>query len=136
MSRRKARDVAFKYVYAMSYGQEKTENIVNSILTSYEEDLPELEADEREFFDVVSDGVKANIESIDKEILANLKNWTLDRIFKIDLAILRLAIYELKYTDTPFKVVINEAVEIAKKYGNDDSYTFINGVLREVVKEK
>lgn len=135
MSRRKARDIAFKYVYAMSYGQEKTENIVDSILESYEEELPTLEGEDRVFFDKLTDGIKDNLTSIDKDILSKLKNWTIERIFKIDLAVLRLAVYELKFTDTPYKVVINEAVELAKSYGNDESYTFVNGVLREIVKE-
>ena len=76
------------------------------------------------------------MNKIDEQILSKLKNWTIARIFKIDLAILRLAIYEIIYTDTPYKVAINEAVELAKKYGNDESYTFVNGVLREIAKEK
>ena len=76
-------------------------------------------------------------EDIDKMILSKLKNWTIDRIFKIDLAILRLAIYEIMYfEDMPVKVAANEAVELAKKYGNDSSQNFVNGVIREVIKEK
>jgi len=135
MSRSKAREVAFKYIYAMSYGKTEKEDVVDSILTSYEYEVVSLEGAYRTFFDSLSDGVRQNIEEIDNIILSKLKNWTIDRIFKIDLSILRLAVYELKYTETPFKVVINEAVELAKKYGNDESYTFINGVLREVAKE-
>ena len=71
-----------------------------------------------------------------KQIETNLKKeWKIDRIAKIDLAILKLAIYEIKYKDIPFKVVINEAVELAKKYGEDSSKNFVNGVLASVVKE-
>lgn len=136
MSRSKAREVAFKYVYAMSYGKVEKEDVVDSILTSYEDEVVSLEGAYREFFDGLTEGVKQNIEEIDNVILSKLKNWTIERIFKIDLSILRLAVYELNYTETPYKVVINEAVELAKKYGNDESYTFINGVLREVAKEK
>lgn len=136
MSRRKVRDMAFKYVYAMSYGKEDTNNVIDSILDSYEEEITTLEGEDKDFFDSLTTGVEENLDKIDSKILSKLKNWTIARIFKIDLAILRLSIYEVIYTDTPYKVAINEAVELAKKYGNDESYTFINGVLREIAKEK
>ncbi len=136
MSRRKVRDMAFKYVYAMSYGKEDTNNVIDSILDSYEEELTTLEGEDKVFFEALTSGVEENLDKIDEQILSKLKNWTIARIFKIDLAILRLAIYEIIYTDTPYKVAINEAVELAKKYGNDESYTFVNGVLREIAKEK
>lgn len=136
MSRRKVRDMAFKYIYAMSYGKSDTQNVIDSILESYEEEITMLEGEDKEFFDFLTTGVEQNLEEIDKSILSKLKNWTISRIFKIDLAVLRLAIYEVLYTDVPYKVAINEAVELAKKYGNDESYTFVNGVLREIAKEK
>lgn len=136
MSRRKVRDMAFKYIYAMSYGKSDTQNVIDSILESYEEEITTLEGEDKEFFDFLTTGVEQNIEEIDKSILSKLKNWTISRIFKIDLAVLRLAIYEVLYTEVPYKVAINEAVELAKKYGNDESYTFVNGVLREIAKEK
>ena len=60
----------------------------------------------------------------------------MDRISKIDFAILELAIYELIYTDIPFKVTINEAVELAKKYGDEHAKSFVNGILASIVKEK
>ena len=66
----------------------------------------------------------------------NLKDdWKLSRISKMDLAILKLAIYEIKFSDVPYKVSINEAVELAKKYGEDKSKNFVNGVLASIVKE-
>lgn len=136
MSRRKVRDMAFKYIYAMSYGKSDTQNVIDSILESYEEEITMLEGEDKEFFDFLTTGVEQNLEEIDKSILSKLKNWTISRIFKIDLAVLRLAIYEVLYTEVPYKVAINEAVELAKKYGNDESYTFVNGVLREIAKEK
>ena len=63
-------------------------------------------------------------------------DWKIDRISKIDLAILKLAIYEIKYKKLPYKVVINEAVELAKKYGEDNSKKFVNGILASIVKEE
>lgn len=136
MSRRKVRDMAFKYIYAMSYGNEKAEDVIDSILESYEEELTTIDGEDKVFFDFLTTGVEKNLEAIDESILSKLKNWTISRIFKIDLAVLRLAIFEVIYTETPYKVAINEAVELAKKYGNDESYTFVNGVLREIAKEK
>ena len=69
-------------------------------------------------------------------IKENLKSdWKIERISKINLAILKLAIYEIKYKQIPFKVVINEAVELAKKYGEESSKNFVNGILASIVKE-
>ena len=64
-----------------------------------------------------------------------MKNWDISRIDKTGAAILKMAIYELKYTDTPHIVVINEAVELAKKYSTDDSSSFVNGILAKVIVE-
>mgnify|MGYP002516849677 CR=1 FL=1 len=66
-------------------------------------------------------------------ILSKLKNWTIERIFKIDLAILSRAIYEILFIDNiPVKVSANEAVELAKKYSTEKSYSFVNGVLATI----
>jgi N utilization substance protein B len=81
--------------------------------------------------------INENIEEISSQISNNLKSeWKLDRISKINLALLKLAIYEMLYKKVPYKVVINEVVELAKKYGEDTSKSFINGVLATVVKKK
>ena len=82
-------------------------------------------------------GIEENKKDIDEKIIQNLKsNWKLERVSKIDLTILRLAIYEIKYKELPFKVAINEAVELAKKYGEDTSKNFVNGILASIVNEK
>ena len=96
-----------------------------------------LSEDEKEYIELVLNGVNSNLEKIDDIILSNLKNWTIDRIFKIDLAILRLAIYEILFMDdVPLKVSANEAVELAKTYGNNDSKSFINGLIAKVIESK
>ena len=96
-----------------------------------------LEDEEKKYFDTVTTGIAEHKQEIDKMILSKLKNWTIERIFKIDLAVLRLAAYEIVYFENmPPKVAVNEAVELAKKYGNDASSTFVNGVLREIIKDK
>ena len=133
MNRSKVREIAFKAIYALSFGNEDLDKNLESILTSYEEEYSSLEGDALIFFNTLVDGVKTNLEDIEKEISDKLKSWSKDRIFKIDLAILSLAIYEIKYTDISYKVAINEAVELAKIFGNDDSAKFINGVLAKVV---
>ena len=82
-------------------------------------------------------GIENNKEEIIKDIKDNLKQeWKLERISKIDLALLKLAIYEIKFNKIPYKVAINEAVELAKKYGEEKSKNFVNGVLASIVKEK
>lgn len=134
MSRKDARDNAFKCVYEYEFNKEKSiEYILNSC---YEEN--EVNDSEKEYIDEVVSGVIKNIEKIDENILKHLKNWSMARIAKIDLAILRVAIYEICYMSDviPFKVSINEAVELAKKYGNPDSKSFVNGLLAKVIEDK
>ena len=72
-------------------------------------------------------------KEIDERIVASLENWTLERLHSIDLNIIRIGVIELVYKKTSSKVIIDEAVEIAKKYGDDESYKFINGVLRKII---
>ncbi len=137
MSRRKARDITFKYVYSTLYGESELEDTLESIITADSEEIESLDGEEKSYFNKVSIGIKEHEEEIDKKILSKLKNWTIERIFKIDLAILRLAVFEIMYfEDMPPKVAVNEAVELAKKYGNDASSNFVNGVLREIIKDK
>ena len=77
-----------------------------------------------------------NNEDIEEKIKQNIKDdWTISRISKIDLTLLKLGIYEIIYTKLPYKVVINEVVELAKMYGDDSSKSFINGVLASIVKK-
>ncbi len=133
MSRKKARDNAFKCVYELEFGRD--ENIEKILKNCYEENNNN--ADEKEYIESVLKGIKENLAEIDNIILSKLKSWSFDRIAKIDLAILRLAIYEIKYIeDIPEKVSANEAVELAKTYGNNDSKSFVNGVIAKVIESK
>lgn len=133
MSRKKARDNAFKCIYELEFGKDESLDKILDYCYEENEDKPS----EIEYIDMVVRGVKENLEEIDKIILSKLKNWSLDRIAKIDLAILRLAIYEIKYLDDiPEKVSANEAVELAKIYGNNDSKNFVNGVIAAVIESK
>ena len=133
MSRKKARDNAFKCIYELEFIKDKS---LDDILSNcYEENNNSEE--EKQYIQMIVNGVKENIKKIDDIILSKLKNWSLDRIAKIDLAILRLAIYEVLYVDSiPDKVSANEAVELAKTYGNNDSKSFVNGVIAKVIEDK
>ena len=80
--------------------------------------------------------ILANQEKIDEMIKAAAPSWPIDKLNKIDLVILRLAIYELKFENTPPKVIIDEAVELAKEFGSESSSSFINGVLGTIYKSE
>lgn len=133
MNRSAIREQAFKLIYSLEI--QKKENIEEQI-ELYIENNQITEKRAKEYITKTVLGIEKNKEKILELIEKNLKSdWKIDRISKIDIAILKLAIYELEYTDIPFKVVINEAVEIAKKYGEDTSKNFVNGILASVVKE-
>ena len=133
MNRSRIREEAFKLIYSLEI--QKKENIEEQ-LELYLEDNNLTDENVVEYINDAVFGIEKNKEEIEEEISKNLKSdWKLERISKIDLSILKLAIYEIKYKELPFKVVINEAVELAKKYGEDISQKFVNGILASVVKE-
>lgn len=133
MNRSAIREEAFKLIYSMQI--QKQEELNDQIELYLESNQIESE-DAKIYINNTIHGIEKNKEEINEFIIKNLKSdWKFDRISKIDLAVLSLAIYELKYTDIPYKVVINEAVELAKKYGEDTSKKFVNGILASVVKE-
>ncbi len=134
MNRTAIREQAFKLVYSLEI--QKQEDL-NEAIELYEESNEITDENAKTYIKDVILGIQKNKDEITKNIKENLKaEWKLERISKIDLAILKLAIYELQYTEIPFKVVINEAVELAKKYGEETSKNFVNGMLASIVKEK
>ncbi len=132
MGRKKARENAFKCVFQLGFENEyNAQNMIESL----EEDVI-LDEEDKQYIISVLNGVIANLPKIDEAILLNLKNWTIDRISKVDLALLRLAIYEIKFDESvPYKVSVNEAVELAKAYGDDKSQSFVNGLLAKISKD-
>ena len=84
---------------------------------------------DRAYIDTVVAGVKEHAADLDEEIAACLRGWTLARLSRVDLAILRLSTYEMKYASLPAAVSINEAVELTRKYSSESSCPFVNGVL-------
>ena len=125
MSRIETREAVVFFVYQFDFRSETIDEQVSIYVNSNKE----LEED-IEYFRTTVTGIITNRDSLDESISKYLKNWTLDRIPKLDKAILETAIYEISYNDDiPTGVAINEAVKLAKKYGTDDSYSYINGVL-------
>ena len=133
MNRSEIREEAFKLIYSLEI--QKKEPLEEQIELYIEAN----EITNKNAVEYIKDavlGIEQNREEIVEKIEKNLKSeWKIDRISKVDLAILKLAIYEIKYKDIPFKVVINEAIELAKKYGEDSSKNFVNGILASIVKE-
>lgn len=135
MSRKLARELTFKVIFSTNF-QSEVEDIENLIenLVNDNELNEEVTSEDRKYIEEISFGVLKNKEELDEQIEKYLKGWTMDRIGKTDLAILRLAVYEILYRDDiPYKVSINEAVELAKLFCDESSPAFINGVLAGIV---
>ena len=131
MSRKIAREVAMKLTYEKLFGCDDTYHQV--LEQSGIEDEPS-EADIEYANDIVN-GVQANIEGIDEIISSAAIGWSIERMPKVDLSILRNAVYEIRYSKAvPPAVTANEAVELAKAYCDEDSPRFINGVLGKVIR--
>lgn len=134
MNRSEIREQAFKLIYSLEI--QKQENLEEQV-ELYIESNNIKSKDAIEYIKDAILGIEKNKDEIINNIEKNLKSdWKIERISKMDLSILKLAIYEIKYKEIPFKVVINEAVELAKKYGEDNSKNFVNGILASVVKEQ
>ena len=133
MNRSRIREEAFKLIYSLEI---QNENNLEEQVELYLESNNITDENAVEYIKDAVFGINKNEKEILDEISKYLKSdWKIERISKIDLSILKLAIYEIKYKDIPFKVVINEAVELAKKYGEDTSKKFVNGILANIVKE-
>ena len=130
MSRRLSREQAMKLLYQFQLRDDNIEEQIELFLAETEK----LENLEKDYFLDVVHGVTENLTEIDSLIKNHAKGWSLERMPKVDLAIMRLAVYELSFRkDIPWNVSINEAVELSKKYGGEQSRTFINGILGKVV---
>jgi N utilization substance protein B len=129
--RRKSREFALQALYQLNI----TKQDVSALLAQFQEHfLPDGEADE--FLKRLVLGVLRHCEELDRLIERYSENWRLDRIDVIDRNILRMALFELLYCeDIPPKVTINEAIDLGKRYGSEDSGSFINGILDRIQSE-
>ena len=132
MNRSVARELAFKLLYQIEIQKEVNKEDIELFFDNNE--INSMQA--KEYINDIVDGINKNSKEILENISKNLKqDWEIERVSKVNLALLKLAIYEIKYKELPYKVVINEVVELAKKYGEETSHSFINGILASVVKE-
>ncbi len=150
MSRHNSRVLAFQALYSWDVSQSSLEDLLTfswvqkEVVADNNEESAEttetpvqLDEEERVFAGLVISGTIEHIAEIDELIKTHLSDkWTLERINKVTLAIIRTSIYEIKYmTGSTQNIVIDEAVTIAKKYGADDAYKFINAILDKISKE-
>lgn len=130
MTRREAREQAFCILFEQAAGGEPMEEILTAA-----EEARDLKPGT--YARKVGLGVELNMEQIDAVIRENIRGWSIGRLSKVTLALLRLAVYEILFDETiPAGVSINEAVELAKKYGGADDAPYINGVLASVVRRQ
>lgn len=131
MSRKDARESAFKILYQIDIQKCDAEEILK---TFYNENV--VTEEDKKYIDDVTIGTVKNLEEIDAVIIKGLKSWTLNRISKVDKAVLRLALYEILHReDIPERVSIFEAVELVKKYDSPKAGGFVNGILRGIIRK-
>ena len=130
MGRRLARELALKVLYRYEEGDTDLHGAIKSVL-----DVKLYDKNDKDFSRMLIERTVENIDNIDKEIISVLQNWEYDRISVVDKIILRIGACELIYfDDIPSQISINEAIEIGKKYGGNESGRFINGVLDAIRK--
>lgn len=136
MARRKGRILAFQSLYSWDLGNIDVDNLLNFSWVE-SETLEKLGEESLTFTKLLISGTIEHIDEIDTIIKNHLSNWDFDRLNKVDLAILRISIYPLLYQkDLHSSIVIDEAIDISKSFGSDDSYKFINAVLDSVRKSQ
>ncbi len=135
MSRREVREHIFKLLFRIEFNK-KEEMPEQLMLYFEEEENGNLSEDIQAEIEEKYEDIAADIVQLDERINGAAKGWNTSRMGKVELTILRLACYELDYDETiPTGVAINEAVELAKKFGGEDAPSFINGILAKMVRE-
>lgn len=133
MGRREMREHIFKLLFLREFNQ--SEEMPEQI-RMYFESLEELAPMNEAYMQNKYEKILECLAEIDGILNQSSSGWKVSRMSKVDVNILRLAVYEMKYDeDVPVKVAINEAVELAKKFGSDDSSSFVNGILGKIAKE-
>ncbi|EAE0200725.1 transcription antitermination factor NusB [Listeria monocytogenes] len=126
MKRREAREKALQALFQIELNEMSLDQAIKNIMEDEQDD----------YMEKLVEGVMANKAEIDAIIEPNLDNWRMDRLCKVDLSLLRLSVYEIKYLDdVPNRVSLNESIEIAKIYSDEKSSKFINGVLANIAPE-
>jgi N utilization substance protein B len=128
MTRRKQRELAFSLLFEKNFDMERDVNEIYSTAIEIRDEEPD------EFVNQTVNGVFLHYDEIMQIIEKNSQGWKLNRISRVSLSIMQLAIYEMLFTDIPLKVSINEAIELSKLYDDDKARAFINGILNAVAK--
>ena len=130
MKRTELREVLFKLLFRAEFNDVTEMPVQMQLFFNNDADNLKIKDDDREYIIKREEDILSKLTEIDKEISDKATGWTIDRMGKVDLAIIRLAVYEIMFDEEiPLGVSINEAVELAKKYGRDESGSFVNGVL-------
>lgn len=125
MKRHEAREKAFQTLFQIDINEVEPAAAINNILEDEKNDA---------FLTYLVEGVIKNKRRIDQTISAHLENWTLSRLASVERTVLRIATYEIQFSeDIPKNVSINEAIELANKYGEEKSGKFVNGVLSKII---
>ena len=128
MSRQLARETAFKMIFQMDVGKNTIEVAERTMEEALDEGL--IKKRDTAYILELAAGVADKKDELDAFITEHAKGWTLDRINVIEKNLIRLALYEIRYMENiPYEVSVNEAIELAKRYGEDDAYSFVNGIL-------
>ena len=131
MTRRELRENVFKMLFRVEFHEE---NEMAGQLGMLDDEFENIKEEDFAYINNKCNDIIAKIPEIDEAINASTTGWKTTRMSKVDLSIIRLAVYEIKYEeDVPEKVAINEAIELAKLYGTDNSASFVNGVLAKFV---
>jgi N utilization substance protein B len=135
-TRRDGRELALQALYSKDLVLQDAHLALQRIVDSFgegEDPALEIRSKAISFASELVNGVIANLDEIDRRIAEKSKHWSMSRMARVDLNIMRLAVYELLYRpDIPKNVTMNEAIEVAKKYGAEDSASFVNGILDEI----
>ncbi len=141
MSRKTAREDAFKLIFSSSLNKEECGDILDTFFDEVKgsdgEAFAKADKGDAEYIRSVVEGVNEHREEIEGKISENLKGWKLERLSRVSVAVLKLAVYEMLYAeDVPASVAINEAVKLAQKFEDEKAGSFVNGVLGSIEKKR
>ena len=135
MTRRQIREEIFKIIFQADFHNEDEMKEQDEKMQEAETEFPvksDQEIEQQQYIAEKSNDIFAHVEEIDALINEVVEGWKTTRMAKVDLSLIRLAVYEIRYEKIPKGIAINEAVELAKKYGADQSAGFVNGVLAKI----
>lgn len=132
MSRKIAREELFKILFETELNGASITEVAERVISRGEVKLSE---NSKEFIEKYVKGIVENKEEIEETLNSEMTNWSLERIGNVERALLKFGTYELMFEDMGHEIVVNEIVELAKKYGDEKSHEFINGVLAKIIKK-